>query len=100
MKEQFATPEEFISDFNITEKFYNNFLEFAEENNVAKDPNGIAATGDKIKVLLKAYIGRNVFNDKAFYPVYNQSDPVFLRAVEELTKKNPTGDFLTEVKSQ
>ncbi|MBR6905249.1 MAG: hypothetical protein IKN32_10415, partial [Bacteroidales bacterium] len=40
----------------------------------------------ELKVWLKALIGRNLYDDEAFYPVINKTDKVILKAREVLGK--------------
>ena len=32
--------------------------------------------------MLKAFIGRNVLDNEAFYPLYHKVDPIFKKALE------------------
>ena len=40
-----------------------------------------------IKTFLKAYIGRNIFDNKGFYPVIHAVDNAFIKAVEVLKQE-------------
>jgi carboxyl-terminal processing protease len=63
---------------------FNDFLNFAEENGVKKENKGIEYANERIKILLKAFIGRNLLDDKGFYPIYHKVDKTFQKAVELL----------------
>ncbi|RLD52023.1 MAG: peptidase S41, partial [Bacteroidetes bacterium] len=58
------------------------FLNFANENEVDEDKEGLDYANAKIKVLIKAYIGRNLYDDKGFYPILLPSDSVFMKALD------------------
>ena len=47
-----------------------------------------AASREELRLWLKALIGRNLYQDKGFYPVINQTDKVVLKAVEKLKTEN------------
>ncbi|MCX6234682.1 MAG: S41 family peptidase [Bacteroidetes bacterium] len=76
----------YIKNFSIDNPLLTDFITYAEEDSVRRDDAGVRATSDLIKTLLKAFIGREIYSDEAFYPIYNQSDTIFLKAVEELSK--------------
>jgi carboxyl-terminal processing protease len=41
---------------------------------------------EKIRTLLKAYIGRNLLDDAGFYPVYHEVDKIFQVALDTIRK--------------
>jgi len=47
---------------------------------------GIKDSEKKIQTLLKAYIGRNLLDDPAFYPIYHEVDKIFLIALDTIRK--------------
>lgn len=76
----------YIHNFNITNKIFDEFVSYASQNGVKGTTVDIAASAIKIRIQLKAYIGRNIFNDDAFYPVILSDDVIFKKAVEYLAK--------------
>ena len=86
MHEKYKTLDKYVTEFQISDIMFNDFMDFAENKDVEKDHIGIETSGLKIRNLMKAYIGRNIYNNAGFYPVFNEKDPVFIRAVEEFTK--------------
>ncbi len=83
---RFKTSDDYIKNFNVSESMMKEFIAYADKNGV-KTANE-KESNDKIKVLLKAYIGRNLLDDKCFYPIYLSIDPTFERAMEEIKKMN------------
>ncbi|OQX78697.1 MAG: hypothetical protein B6D61_04925 [Bacteroidetes bacterium 4484_249] len=73
--------EQFDSQFEITTDIFNEFTDFAEENGVKKDTEGIKFARHKINTLLKAYISRNLFDDDGFYPIFLSIDKTFNEAL-------------------
>ena len=82
--EKYKNASDFISNFRLTDKILNDFLDFIAKNDIRKNDEGFRNSKEKIRLLLKAFIGRNMFDDAAFYPVYLQTDKIFLRAVSFL----------------
>jgi carboxyl-terminal processing protease len=76
----------FNKNFKITRPVFNDFIAYAEGKGVSKDKQGIRESESRIKILMKALIGRNLYDDDGFYPVYHRIDETFLRAVEYLEK--------------
>ncbi|MCD4790550.1 MAG: S41 family peptidase [Bacteroidales bacterium] len=81
---KFKSFEDFNTYFNITDNIFNEFIEFVEKNDVEKDTTCTKKSKEKIKILLKAFIGRNLLDDKGFYPIYHQTDKTFQEAMELL----------------
>lgn len=71
------------------EDIMDSFLKYAEQNGIPLDEEGLAQSYDIIETQLRAYIGRNAFNDEAgfYYNIY-PLDEAMQRAVEELRKAN------------
>ncbi len=82
---KYKSSDDFIKRFVIDQTILNDFKNYAEKNGV-KDIVMDAESLKKITIHLRAYIGRNLFDDKCFYPIYLSSDPTFLKAVEEIKK--------------
>jgi carboxyl-terminal processing protease len=82
----YKTAGDFIKSFTVTEAMYQDFIRFAASKGV-KHSDKVSVKADfYTKTMLKAYIGRNIHDNDAFFPVLNSIDPGYLRAVEELQK--------------
>ena len=86
MFKQYKSFSEFNDNFDIDPSALKKFEDFTIENGVEKDTEGLRYAKEKIKVLIKAYIGRNLYDDKGFYPVLLPSDSVFVKALELIEK--------------
>lgn len=62
------------------------FVAFAENNNVKRDPAGIKTSGKIIHTQLKAYIARNILDNKGFYPIWENIDTTLKYAIDYLGK--------------
>ncbi len=78
----------FIEKFTVDNTLFDQLVVYGESKGVPRNDRDLKPTRDLIARLLKAYVGRNLFNDEAFYPVLNQDDRIFLKALETL-KKTP-----------
>ncbi|GAB1404330.1 hypothetical protein MASR1M74_15090 [Lentimicrobium sp.] len=76
--------ENFDRSFKVTPELFEKFIRFVEEKGVKRNAEGIAFNKAEIENLIKALIGRNIYNDEGFYPIYLRTDKVFLKALEEV----------------
>ena len=85
---EFEDFNDFNQNFFITPDLFVEFTEYAEEKGIGRDSEGVQASKERIKTLLKAYIARNLFDDDGFYPIYHQIDETFLKAIDYLKEKS------------
>lgn len=76
----------FVKSFIISDKLFDDLIGFSEKAGLKRDNEKIAFSKEKAKAWLKAFIGRSVFGDKAFYPVWLQQDDTFKKALETVKK--------------
>ncbi len=62
------------------------FTDFASKNGVRKDAVGLKLSGKIIHTQLKAYIARNILDNKGFYPIWKELDTTLKYAIEYLDK--------------
>lgn len=75
------------SNFKVDQVVYDKFVAYAAKNDVKGDASAIAAARPRIAELLKAFIARNLYDDKGFYPIYLRSDKTFISANQILKKE-------------
>jgi len=73
----YDSPEDFKENFIVSAEMYNQLLDFAKSEGVNGKKKDIRASEERIKSLLKAYIGRNHLDDEGFYPTYHGIDEAF-----------------------
>jgi carboxyl-terminal processing protease len=74
----------FVKNFTVGSSMVEELIAYAVKNGVKTDANGIAASKEIIRTYLKAFIGRNIFDDEAFYPVIQKEDKMLLKAITVL----------------
>jgi carboxyl-terminal processing protease len=84
--EHFKTVEDFRDNFRIDDRLFNELLENARKEGLKFTDKEVRDSEKKIKILLKAYIGRNLLDDAAFYPIYHDVDKIFQVALDTLRK--------------
>lgn len=78
--------DDFSREFQVTDKLYQELLAYSRKQGMEFTSREARDSEEKIKILLKAYIGRNLLDDAAFYPIYHQVDKVFQTGLETITK--------------
>lgn len=90
LMQTYPSAGEFIESFRVDTWLMNELIAYGEANGVKKDPEGLRETRSVIESALKAYIGRNLHNNEAFYPIINRDDHAFLKAVEAMRGPAPS----------
>jgi carboxyl-terminal processing protease len=76
--------DEFNRKFEITGPIYSDFINSTLKAGIKREGKDLTASDTRIKVLIKAYIGRNILDNPGFYPLYNSIDDTFLKAVSTI----------------
>ena len=74
----------FVKSFSVNNSMLDELIAYALKNGVKTDEAGIAASKEIIKTYLKAFVGRNIFDDEAFFPVIQKDDKTLLKAISVL----------------
>jgi carboxyl-terminal processing protease len=84
MEKDYPTIENFIEDFETDEAFMESFYAFAEKEGVERDNEGIEASEAHLAVMLKALIGRNLFDLNAYYRIISEIDRELQQAIQTM----------------
>ncbi|MCK9301913.1 MAG: S41 family peptidase [Bacteroidales bacterium] len=84
LKQQYISSRTFIDNFVVDDAMLNEIISKSEEKNITFNKKEFDVVEEEIRILVKAYIGRNLFDNLGFYPIYNQIDNDVLKAVEQL----------------
>jgi carboxyl-terminal processing protease len=72
--------EKYLDTQSLSEKF----ISFAEANGIRRDNEGFKISGNLILIQLKAYIARNIIDNKGFYPIWEDLDLTLKKAIQYL----------------
>ncbi len=78
---KFRDVKSFDNGFMISDAVFNEYVIFAANHGIKPTEAEIKSSAQKIKELLKAFIARNLFDDKGFYPIYLRTDKTFEKAL-------------------
>lgn len=82
LNEKYQSFNIYLTDFGKSDEVLNLFIAYADENGLKKALPQIRKSKELLKMHLKALIARQVWGNERYYPVFQQFDPVFLKAVE------------------
>ncbi len=78
----------FDKGFHMTDKAYRDLVAFAQSKGISESPRKVKLSENRIKILFKAYVGRNILDEKGFYPIYHEIDPIFKKAVQVMEHRH------------
>lgn len=65
--------EDYYNKYQVTDEMLQSLIKVGERNKVKFDEKDYKKSKDYLKILLKAHMGRNIFDDNAFYKVINEA---------------------------
>jgi carboxyl-terminal processing protease len=82
-KDKFAgiSMEDYHRNFRVTDEMLQGLVKVGERNKIEFDSKDFNKSKDYLKVLVKAHLGRQLYDDSAFYKVINDINEVYLRAL-------------------
>lgn len=81
---QYEDFEIFDESFTMDNSTFREIVKYAKEKGIESSEEKIRISKDKIATLFKAFVGRNILDEKGFYPIYHKIDTAFNRAVFEI----------------
>lgn len=86
LKQQYPTFTHYDTTFEAGEALFAEFLTLAEKEEIdIQDSTQIDLTKDHIKMIFKAFIARDLFDNNAFYQIINRNNDIYLKALKILT---------------
>lgn len=85
LNKKYYSPSKFVEEMNVTQAILDEYVRFfmkSDSKNMPKYPKLSAEEIADLKLWLKALIGRNLYQDEAFYPILNQMDNTIKKALE------------------
>ncbi|MBN7818148.1 S41 family peptidase [Algoriphagus pacificus] len=83
-KDKFADMpvEEYRDKFEVSDAMLQDLVAVGEKNNVKFDKADFDQSKDYLKILVKAHLGRQLYDDSAFYMVVNDINEVYVQALK------------------
>lgn len=80
--EAYGDFRDFEKKFMVREPLLQEFVDFADNNGIKPDIEGLKRSDEVIRFRIKAGIARNLFNDSGFYAVVNEYDIAVKKALK------------------
>ena len=74
--------ERFNDEFEVSDKILDDVIDLGKKNGVRFRNRDYKKSKELIAYLIKARIARDFFGDDAFYEIYNNTNEVYIKAVE------------------
>jgi carboxyl-terminal processing protease len=88
MEKKFKTIEAYKNRFEVTDEMFEDLLDLAKEKKVTINQSELTPNIDYYKLQLKALIGRNLFNQNAYFYILAPMDVEINKALEVMSEKN------------
>ena len=73
--------EEFRASFKVTDGMLSDLVALAEGNKLPFDEKEFNRSKKLLRQLTKAYIARGIWDNDGFYPIFNEQDEIFQKAI-------------------
>lgn len=83
---KYGTAQNYINTFEITTPVLNEFYAYCEKQNLKLGNFKKEIVNPLLSPYLKAFIGRDLFDKDAYYPIINKNDKCIITATEALLK--------------
>lgn len=86
---KWTTDDDFVDNFEITPEMLNAVYDMAKEEDVEFNQEEAETSEPLFKMILKALIGRDTYENETYFKVYNTFDPIFKEALEAIKSDDP-----------
>jgi carboxyl-terminal processing protease len=99
LMDKYPSITEFKADFKVSDKLFQQLLDYAKNENLLSEKEDLALSGDQIRNLMKAYIARDLWGTNEFYQIINENDPKLLKSIHILENWEKYQELLQNNKS-
>ncbi len=82
----YKTASDFVKNYIPPQSLLNEFVAFATKNGIPNNEAQLKKSSAYLITQIKALIGRNLFDNDAYYPVLLKDDKVFIEALKSISK--------------
>ncbi|MFC0656668.1 S41 family peptidase [Mongoliitalea lutea] len=73
--------QDYYNKFTVTDEMLQNLIKVGERNKVKFDEKDFKKSKEYLRILIKAHMSRNIYDDNAFYRVINDINEIYLQAI-------------------
>lgn len=78
---QFETDNEYVDGFMISDDMLDEIREMADKESIPFNEEEFRCSRPLFEMILKALIGRDIYDNQTYFKVYNRFDPIFAEAL-------------------
>ena len=82
IKRQFKNDDAFVKGFNVTPEMLSLLDEYAKKEGIEYNAEEAKTSAPLFSMLLKALIGRDIYDNATYFKVYNLHDPIFIESLK------------------
>ncbi len=97
LQQQYTRFDDFNTSFSVSDDMINDLVQLAKNEGIEPDSEGLEVSGDRIKLIIKGLIARDIWDMSEFYEVTNIDDNGFLKAIRIL--QDP-GQYMSELEKE
>lgn len=83
----------FKADFEVSDQMLNELVAVGVANNLPFDEKAFSNSMDMIRLYTKAYIARSLWDNEGFYPIFNEQDEIYLKAITLMEKADEVAEM-------
>ncbi|MFZ9044610.1 MAG: S41 family peptidase [Cyclobacteriaceae bacterium] len=74
--------QSFVDSFEVSADMIREIVKAGESNNIIFNANEYDTSEQLMKIYVKAFIGRRVWDNEAFFPIFNKQNEIYQKALE------------------
>ena len=82
LKKEYPDDKEYIDRFEVTPEMLRNLKQMADSDKVEFNEEEFQRSSPLFSMIIKALIGRDVYDNATYFKVYNSYDPIFKEALD------------------
>jgi len=86
MLEEYPTFEDFERNFVVSDDILENFIQHTESKDIERNEELLKVCKDRIRLLIKAYLARQLYEEEKHFQLLHQEDEMVQRAIEEINR--------------
>jgi carboxyl-terminal processing protease len=87
LKKRYKSDDEFVKDFEVTDDMLKNLFDIATNDGVEYKEEEAKQSDALFRMITKALIGRDVWEQATYFKVYNRYDPIFKEALRVINSE-------------
>ena len=80
--------QQFIDNFKVNDQILEGLIAVGEQNKVTFNQDQYKKSKTLLKTYLKAFIARNIWSNDGFYPIFNEQNEIFQKALTLMDEAN------------